>query len=232
MSETEEGPGGSIVELFPAEDVRARFVVSMSMARNDLDTTLRDGIRAADQDAQDFAYRVRLATSHLVEAVDSLNAYAADPGVRKLMGRVSTDQSKRLTKARSVVQQVGAKALDTVRNNTFHYPSPKTNYNPTSDEELRDVLNQMSHVRALMHLDHRGEHPIITLSFANEVALALAIAQHSGDEAAARKQYETTSEGAVAFIQWAEALLVTYFEVTGATIGQPEIVDDIRRGPG
>jgi hypothetical protein len=84
----------------------------------------------------------------------------------------------------------------------------------------------MSDGRALMHLDHRSEHPAITLSFANEVALALAIARHSADDAMALRQYETTSEGAVAFAQWAEALLVAYFEVTGATIGQPEIIDD------
>jgi hypothetical protein len=226
MSETAEGPDASIADLFPADDVRARLVVSMSMARNDLDATLRDGIRAAGDDAQDFTYRVRLATSHLVEAIDSLNAYAVDPAVKKLMERVPKDERKQLTKARSVVQKVGAKALDTVRNNTFYYPSPKTNYDPTSDQQLRDLLGGMSDGRALMHLDHRGEHPIITLSFANEVALALAIAQHSADEATARRQYETTTEGAVAFTKWAEALLIAYFEVTGATIGRPEIIDD------
>jgi hypothetical protein len=167
-----------------------------------------------------------------VEAVDSLNVYAADPAVKKLMHRVPKEQRKQLTKARSVVQKVGAKALDTVRNNTFHYPSPKPDYDPTSDQQLRDGLGRMSDGRALMHLDHPGEHPVITLSFANEVALALAIAQHSADDTTARKQYETTSEGAVAFAQWAEALRIAYFDVTGATIGQPEIIDDTRRGAG
>jgi hypothetical protein len=44
MSDTTEGRDASIADLFPADDVRARFVVSMSMARNDLDVTLRDGI--------------------------------------------------------------------------------------------------------------------------------------------------------------------------------------------
>lgn len=199
------------------------------MARNDLHVALRDGIRAAEDDAQDFTYRVRLVTSHLVEAVDSLNAYAVDPAVKKLMQRVPKDHRKQLTRARNVVQKVGANALNTVRNNTFHYPSPKANYAPTSDQQLRDVLGGMSKGRALMHLDRRGEHPVITLSFANEVALAVAIAQHSADEATARRQYVTTSLGAVAFGQWAEALLRAYFEVTGATIGHPEIIDDASR---
>ena len=58
--------------------------------------------------------------------------------------------------------------------------------------------------------------------------MALALAKHSADEPAARKQYETTSDGAVAFVQWAEALLIAYFQLTGATIGEPEIIDDTR----
>lgn len=48
----------------------------MSMARNDIKFALRDGIAAAADDRVDFSYRVRLATAHLVEALDSLNGTA------------------------------------------------------------------------------------------------------------------------------------------------------------
>lgn len=219
-------PDASIAELFPADKIEARFVLAMSMARDDLDRALRDGVKAATTDAQDFTYRVRLVTSHLVEALDSLNEYSQDADVRKLVNRVPKEHKKHLARARSVLQKVGDKTLDTVRNNTFHYPSPMTNYNPTSDAQLRDVLIDVGASKAYMHLDHRGEHPIITLTFAQEVALALAITKHSLDDATARVQYETTSDGAVAFTKWAEALLLTYFAATGAVIGEPRIIQD------
>jgi hypothetical protein len=72
----------------------------MSMARNDIEVVPRDGIAAARDDRPDFAYRVRLVTSHLVE----------------------------------------------------------------SDDQLRDVLAGMSDRPSEMHLDHRGEHPLVTLA--------------------------------------------------------------------
>lgn len=222
----DKSSGDPIAELFPADNIEARFVIAMSMARNDLELALRDGIRAAQDDAQDFTYRVRLVTSHLIEALDSLNAYCADPTVKKLIAGLPKEYTKHLAKARGVVQKAGAKALETVRNNTFHYPSPKTNYAPTSDQLLGDVLAAMKDRPSSMHLDHRPEHPIITLTFAGEVALALAIARHSADEETARKQFATTSEGAVAFTKWAEALLLAYLGATGAEIGQPQIIED------
>jgi hypothetical protein len=223
---TDEPPDATIEELFPSDRIEGRFVLAMSMARNDLEFSLRDGIRAAEDDAQDFTYRVRLVTSHLVEALDSLNAYNQDADVKKLVNRVPKEHKKHLAKARGVIQKVGDKALDTVRNNTFHYPSPKTNYSPTSDEQVRDVLDEMGEREAYMHLDHRGEHPVVTLTFAHEVALGLAISNHSPDKDTARKQYETTSDGAVAFTKWAEALLLVYFDKYNITIGTPRIIED------
>lgn len=219
-----EPPDASIGDLFPANEIAARFVLAMSIARNDLDLALRDGIRAAARDSQDFTYRVRLVTSHLVEALDSLNAYSQNGDVKKLINRVPKEHRKHLARARSVVQKVGDQALDTVRNNTFHYPSPKTNYSPTSDTQLGAVLTGMATSKAYMHLDHRGEHPVVTLTFAQEVALALSIARHSADADVARTQYETTSDGAVAFTKWAEALLLTYFDATDAEIGRPRLL--------
>jgi hypothetical protein len=188
----------------------------MSMARNDIEVALRDGIAAAADDRPDFAYRVRLVTSHLVEALDSLNAYSQEDDIKKLMARVPDDAKKELSKARSVLQKVGSRVLDQVRDNTFHFPSPKTNYSPSSDEQLRKVLADMNDRPCALHLDHRGEHPVVTLTFAGDVALALALAKHSADEKVARQQFEVTSEGAVAFKHWADALVITYLDATGS----------------
>ena len=65
MTDREQGndetlPGESIADVFPHDDITARFVVAMSIARNDIELALRDGIRAAERDAPDFTYRVRV----------------------------------------------------------------------------------------------------------------------------------------------------------------------------
>src|SRR3954471_24860714 len=82
MSE-DDSTGDPIPDLFDPDRIDARFVVAVGMARNDIEIAVRDGIAAARDDRPDFSYRVRLATSHLVEALDSLNAYAQDDDVKK-----------------------------------------------------------------------------------------------------------------------------------------------------
>jgi hypothetical protein len=222
----DQSAGDSIPEVFDPDRVDARFVVSMSMARNDIDVALRDGIAAAEDDRPDFAYRVRLVTSHLVEALDSLNAYTQDDEVRALMARVPSAARKDLSKARGALQRVGSEALNHVRQHTFHFPSPTPTYSPSSDDQLRTVMIGMRDRPCDLHLDHRAEHPVITLSFAGDVALALALAKHSADDDVARRQFEMTSEGAVAFKHWADALVITYLDASGAYLGDPQLIEN------
>jgi hypothetical protein len=220
-----------IADVFPADRIEARFVVAMAMARNDIELALRDGISAAQGNRQDFMYRVRLATAHLIEALDSLVAYTQEStDISKLMRRVAPAQQKELRKARGVVQKIGNTALGQIRNNTFHFPSPRTNYSPSSDDQLRDVLASMSDRACTLHLDHRGEDPVITLTFAGDVALALALAKHSADEETARQQFELTSAGAVSFTKWVDGLLFAYLQATGGYFGKPELIEDGETG--
>jgi len=229
MTDREQGndetlPGESIADVFPHDDITARFVVAMSIARNDIELALRDGIRAAERDAPDFTYRVRLGTSHLVEGLDSLNAYSKDShAVRSLMAGVLAVGQNNLKIARGTLQKVGSKVLQHVRDNTFHVPSPQTRYDPTSDDQLRDVLAGMSDRRATVHLDG-GPPQVVTLTFARDVALALALAKHSANDDDARRQFAITSEGAVAFAKWVDALLVAFFKSRGTTFGRPELL--------
>ena len=81
--------GRSIGAVFPDDSVEVRFLVSMSMAKNDIERALHDVIRAGKNDDPDFSYRVRLVIGHLVEAVDALNRYSqSHEEVRKLIARV------------------------------------------------------------------------------------------------------------------------------------------------
>jgi rubrerythrin len=207
--------------VFPAERVNARFVVSMSMAKNDIERALRDVVRAGENDEPDFSYRVRLVTGHLVEALDALDFYSQHhEEVRKLIARVPSEAQQHLKKVRSTLQKAGPKVLDHVRDNTFHYPSPDPKYNPTSDEQLRDALRATAQKRAEVFADFEKRE--VTLTFADDIALALALGKHSTNEDDLRRQLEIARDGAIAFRAWAEALAVAYFNANDLHFGTPE----------
>jgi Ni,Fe-hydrogenase I cytochrome b subunit len=67
----------------------------------------------------------------------------------------------------------------------------------------------------------------LTLTFADDVSLALALAKHSADAEVAGKQF--ASEGAVAFTKWVDALVLAYFHATGSYFGTPELYDPSSR---
>jgi hypothetical protein len=59
-------------DTFPATEPVSRFLVSMAMARNDIEHAMWKAADANEHDRAEFAYWVRLVTGHFVEAVDSL----------------------------------------------------------------------------------------------------------------------------------------------------------------
>lgn len=218
----EHASGDPIPEVFPPDDAASRFVVAMGMAKNDIERALRDVLAAGEDDRPDFAYRVRLSTGHLAEALDSLAAYGQEfEDVRALTGRVPTEGQRKLAAARGTLQAVGAGALRHARDNTFHYPSPKSNYSPSSDERLRDTLAAMSQQPADVHLDYDERH--VTLTFADEVALALSMGKLAPEQDEIARQLERTCDGALAFLAWAEFLMLAYLETRGTQFGQPQI---------
>jgi hypothetical protein len=207
--------------VFPATRPEVRFVVSMSMAKNDIERALRDVIRAGENDDPDFSYRVRLVTGHLVEAIDALNHYSRTyEEVRKLIARVRPEDQLHLRAVRGTLQKAGSKVLDHVRDNTFHYPSPDPRYNPTSDEQLRDALTAMADTRAEVFADFEKRE--VTLTFADNIAMALALGNHATNEDDLRRQLTVARDGAIAFRAWAEALGVAYFEANNLGFGTPE----------
>jgi hypothetical protein len=214
--------GDPIPDVFPPSDPASRFVVAMGMAKNDVERALRDVLTAAKNDRPDFAYRVRLSTGHLVEALDSLAAYSQEfEEVRALTARVPAEGQKKLAAARGTLQDVGADALRHARDNTFHYPSPKSNYTPSSDERLRDTLAAMSEHPADVHIDYDERH--VTLTFADEVALALSMGKLAPERDEIARQLERTRDGAFAFLGWAEFVMLAYFEARGTDFGEPQI---------
>jgi hypothetical protein len=216
--------GDPIPDVFPPDEPTARFVVSMSMASNDIDRALLDLIRSVDENRQDFTYRVRLLTGHLVEAIAGLGAYSQEfPDVLALLKRMSADAQKDLKKIRGTRQRAGAKTFEAVRDNTFHYPSPDKNYSPTSDEQLRDVLAGLGNRGTEFHYD--GDTNEITLTFADDAALSLAMGGGAVTDAEAVRRAKIARDGALAFHRWAKELIRTYADVSGHTFGEPRITE-------
>jgi hypothetical protein len=216
-------PGDSIAQVFPPDKVAARFVVSMSMARNDVEGSLRDALEASRHDRPALGYKVRLSTGHLVEALDALGYYSQrHPEIGKLLQRVPDKGRQHLRVARRAINETGARVLKHVRNHTFHYPSPNPDYDPTSDEQLADVLAAMADRRALLDVDYESEPPRVTLAFAGEVAFALAMGKHSAGREELERQLTLTRDGAFGFFKWVDALVLAFFDANDIHLGDPE----------
>src|SRR5690349_5228977 len=116
-----------------------------------------------------------------------------------------------------VLQKAGAGSLETVRHNTFHYPAPKDGYEPSSDETLADTLRTMTKRGVEYHLN--GDTRAITLTFADDIALAMAMGTQADDDL--RRRAELARDGALAFHTWSTALIDTYVRVSGFSVGEP-----------
>lgn len=220
----EEMIGDPIPDVFPPEKPHARFVVAMAMARNDIDRAFRDLIRSGEVDGQDFSYRVRLVTGHLVEAIDALGFYRQRfPDVRALIERVPADAQQQLKTVSGTLQRAGRDALQDVRDNTFHYPSPDPSYNPTSDERLRDVLLLMADRGVSFHFD--GDTLATTMSFADDAALDLAMGRGKVTVEEALRRSEIARDGALAFHRWFDGLIRAFIDTNGLVVGEPSVSD-------
>jgi hypothetical protein len=99
--------GDPIPEVFLPDDPLARFVVSMSMANNDINRAFRDLLRSADEDTPDFAYRVRVLVGYSVEAIDALNFYSGNvPDLGQLLRRLPADAQQKLKVVRGTLQRL------------------------------------------------------------------------------------------------------------------------------
>ena len=192
----------------------------MSMARNDIERALRDVVKAGEADRPDFGYRVRLSIGHLVEALDALNTYRQQfSEVRALIARVPDPAKEHLRLARGSLQKAGKGVLEHARNHTFHYPSPDSHYDPTSDAELRQALVALGDRAGEVHYD--GETGQITLTFAEDVALSLAMSKLAGPPDEVMRRAEIARDGAINFVLWVSALVKTYMDVNGHYFGEP-----------
>jgi hypothetical protein len=207
----------TIADVFPHDDAEARFVVAMSMARNDLRHAMQQAGEANTADAPEFYYWVRLAMGHLFEGIDALNRWRQHtPEVRAFLKRLPAAARRDLAAASGTLQTVGGGAVEQTRHRTFHYPRPNPKYDPDSDTELFEVLKSLGGEPATVAA-RAGDPRDLRLSFADLAALMLAMSRHAGDEdqPELRRQVKATLDGAGAFVRFAEAALGLFLDQRG-----------------
>jgi hypothetical protein len=139
-------------DVFPPDNRLALFMVSMCAANNDVWESDQIAAAANPQWAANdphhahrtrFTYQVRRSIGHLFEAIAALKAWREDePGVRSLLASLSPDGVARLKLVCGLEQRIGPDTLRQVRNNSFHYPKPKSGYSPDPVDELADAIRQ------------------------------------------------------------------------------------------
>jgi hypothetical protein len=205
----------SFAEVFPHDDPVARFIVAISMARNDVRHALTQALRAGDRDSPEFTYWIRLAMAHFFEADLALREWRKIPEVQRFIAKLPEDAQEALRKASSAIQRMGPGILEHSRHRTFHYPYPTSRY--PSDEELTTALRALGGDEP--RVAKSEDESFLRLHFADDVALALAVAKY--DRASLRTQSEITRDGAVGFVNFALRAWEAYCDTRGLEIGMP-----------
>jgi hypothetical protein len=213
-----------VPDLFPPDDRVALFVMSMTMAANDVEYAIRQAIKAnpdgtsdEDRERMRFSQKVRLANGFLFEGIDTLKAWRQrEPAVAKLLRQLPREGAKRLSQVSGLEQKIGPKTLSHVRQHTFHYPHPDRSKEPDSTGELAEIIAKADDVSAKIRIDSASEH---TFPFADKIAAGLALNRH--DQIADQTEI---SDGAVAFVNLVWHIHLLYCQQRDITIDQ--LTDD------
>jgi len=190
-----------MVEPFPAEKPLSRFLVSMAMARNDIEHAMWKAAETNEAGRPEFDYWVRLVMGHFLEATDALEQWRrCSTEVREFLRTLRPEGQTALRQVGGTLQKVGKEAVDHARNHTFHYPTPSERYE--SDAELIKVLGALADEPVELS-EVEGRPGRVRYVFADKVALMVAMGKHSTeDREAYRAQVSDLEDGAAAFVNF------------------------------
>ena len=101
---------------FSRTDPVARFVLSVSMARNDIEHCARSAVEANEADRPEFGWWVRVANGFTFEAITAVRAWREESEeVRKYIDALPRYARRQLAKAVSVEQDIGGRAFEHIR---------------------------------------------------------------------------------------------------------------------
>jgi hypothetical protein len=197
----------------------------MSMARNDIERCMHDLLQVTNSDetdGPDFSYRIRLLTGHFVEAARALRQYRQhNPEVAAFVGALREEAQLDLKAVMGTAQDVGPDALERVRTHTFHYPHPDPKHPHDSDVQLSDAMRELSDEPASVYVDFEKRR--VHLTYADRVALALALGGHSTERDRLRMQLRLARDGGFAFRRFVDRALAA----AGIEFGEPRFLDGV-----
>lgn len=201
----------SIEDVFPSKDPVSRFMVVVSMARNDVRHALFKAGSANAVSEPDFAYWVRLSTAHFFEAIAAVRNWRQLPEVKAFLNRVPAAARDDLKTATGSLEQIGNAVVAHSRNRTFHYPYPSGRY--PADSELEAALENLGTAETQWTVEGEGR---FRLKFADEVALVLALGKHEPSQI--ERQLELARDGSTAFVNFATRAMETYLQERGFSL--------------
>lgn len=200
--------------IFPPSDRLGLAVVSLCMAANDVQDAAVNAADANPQDHDDpdvthrrrFSYRIRIAQGHLFEAIAALRAWEqGEPELRKLIQNLGPESRKAAGHVRGLEQQIGSKALETVRHSTFHYPAPCAGL---SELRLVEAIEREGEgLPAALDVTKEARAPF---RFADQLALSMALANFDGEEF--DDHLRAIIEGSGSFVRLVQDLFLAYCE--------------------
>jgi hypothetical protein len=101
----------SIRDVVSPTDPVARFVLSVSMARNDVEHCTRSAVEANEADRPEFSWWVRVANGFTFEGIVAVRAWRKESEeVRQFINALPRHAQQQLAKAVSVEQDIGGVA--------------------------------------------------------------------------------------------------------------------------
>jgi hypothetical protein len=193
-----------------ADKPLSRFLVSMAMARNDIEHAMWKAAEANEADRPEFDYWVRLVMGHFLEATVALQEWRhCSTEVREFLKGMPAEGQQPLKQVGGTLNKVGKAAVDHARNHTFHYPTPSGRYE--SDAELTRVLESVADEPVV--LGQVEGKPRVRFVFADRIALMVAMGKHrTEDHQAYREQVFDLEAGAAAFVNFVGVALQKHLD--------------------
>jgi hypothetical protein len=196
-----------LIEAFPADDREALFMVAMCMASNDVEAALREVGEIRDGMEEDptlderrrWGYRIRMLNGHLWEAIVALKAWRqSEPQIATLLRGLGAEPQRSLKLVMGLADEIGTDALRGMRNHSFHYPHPGTDWSPDPVDDLAACIR--AEADRGIEIDGSDD-GLATFLFADEVAFRLALSGHDPGLDLSVAQGRAIRDAAEAFVE-------------------------------
>lgn len=212
-----------IGDVLPADDEVARWVLVLTLARNDLSLTRARLVEAFDKDGTALHWS-RLLAGHLYEIAYFLRREAVRTVIKDFAGALPPKAAKVYAELLRPDFLKGRLAGD--RERIFHYPSADKEAEDKSGPALYEALNDVRDQEAALEVKWRkdGKPESMRFDFADQVAVQFAMRDFGDTEAERDKSIEALKDESVKVIWLADTVFHHYTETMagGLELGEPE----------